>query len=297
MKKGKPMSDSQGPSFSWHKLVQEILATLKSLIKMLARLVYYLIDHLTRILLPLFRRIDRVLPQGNSQNKDQGSPFKRQVQEKVNSQLQPSLNPLKSFWHKLALPLQWGVVLGLLGLVFFLASPSYQGAASDNLLGLKAQSSQLAGQDHYQADNWEIDQDDVSVYHGPEEKEPADQALTTKDQDPAILDEKIAQYESKRARYPRRATRIKRSEEEKMTDSKLPQESIDTDSSNPGSEYPSQSSKSEESQVQAGQSYQVQAGDSLYRIAQDHGMTVDELTALNGMTRPVLMPGQRIKVK
>lgn len=82
-----------------------------------------------------------------------------------------------------------------------------------------------------------------------------------------------------------------------MTDSKLPQESIDTDSSNPGSEYPSQSSKSEESQVQAGQSYQVQAGDSLYRIAQDHGMTVDELTALNGMTRPVLMPGQRIKVK
>ncbi|MDK7294014.1 hypothetical protein QP487_11400, partial [Streptococcus pasteurianus] len=94
------MSDSQGPSFSWHKLVQEILATLKSLIKMLARLVYYLIDQLTRILLPLFRRIDRVLPQGNSQNKDQGSPFKRQVQEKVNSQLQPSLNPLKSFWHK-----------------------------------------------------------------------------------------------------------------------------------------------------------------------------------------------------
>ncbi|MDK6689232.1 MULTISPECIES: LysM peptidoglycan-binding domain-containing protein [Aerococcus] len=293
------MSDSQGPSFSWHKLVQEILATLKSLIKMLARLVYYLIDQLTRILLPLFRRIDRVLPHRNKQNKDQDSPFKHQVQEKVNSQLQPGLTPLKSFWQKLSLPLQWGVALGVLGLVFFLASPSYQGTASDNLLGLKAQSSQLTGQDHYQADNWEIDQDDVSVYHGPEEKEPADQALTTKDQDhaSAILDEKVAQYESKRARYPRRATKIKRSGEEKATDSKLAQESIEPDSSNAGSEYPSQSPKTEESQVQAGGSYQVQAGDSLYRIAQDHGMTVDELMDLNGMTRPALMPGQRIKVK
>ncbi|WP_195854484.1 LysM peptidoglycan-binding domain-containing protein [Aerococcus tenax] len=293
------MSDSQGPSFSWHKLVQEILATLKSLIKMLARLVYYLIDQLTRILLPLFRRIDRVLPHRNKQNKDQDSPFKRQVQEKVNSRLQPGLTPLKSFWQKLANPLQWGVALGILGLVFFLASPSYQGTTSDNPLNLKAQSSQLAGQDHYQADNWEIDQDDVSVYHGPEEKEPADQALTTKDQDyaPAILDEKVAQYESKRARYPRRAARIKRSGEEKATDSKLAQESIEPDSSNPSSDYPSQSPKAEESQVQAGGSYQVQDGDSLYRIAQDHGMTVDELMDLNGMTRPALMPGQRIKVK
>lgn len=293
------MSDSQGPNFSWRKLVQEIRATLKSLIKMLARLVYYLIDQLTRILLPLFKRIDRVPPHRNSQNKDQGSPFKRQVQEKVNSQLQPGLTPIKNFWQKLAKPLQWGVVLGLLGLVFFLASPSYQGAANDNLLGLKAQSSQLAGQDHYQADNWEIDQEDVSVYHGPEEKKPADQALRSKDQeqDPAILDEKIAQYESKRARYPRRAVRIKRSEEEKTTDSKLPRESIDPDSSNPSSDYPSQSSMSEESQVQTGDSYQVQAGDSFYRIAQAHGMTVDELMALNGMTRPALMPGQRIKVK
>ncbi len=54
---------------------------------------------------------------------------------------------------------------------------------------------------------------------------------------------------------------------------------------------------SEESQVQTGDSYQVQAGDSFYRIAQAHGMTVDELMALNGMTRPALMPGQRIKVK
>ncbi|WP_195853447.1 LysM peptidoglycan-binding domain-containing protein [Aerococcus urinae] len=288
------MSDSQGPNFSWHKLVQEILATLKSLIKMLARLVYYLIDQLPRILLPLFKRIAQALPHSNKQNKEQDSPFKRQVQEKVNSQLQPGLTPLKSFWQKLAKPLQWGVALGIFGLIFFLASPSYQGTTSDNPLNLKAQSSQLAGQDHYQADNWEIDQDDVSIYHGPEETEPADQALTTKeqDQDPAILDEKIAQYESKRARYPRRAARIKRPEEEKVADSKLPQETIDPDSSNSSSEYPS-----EESQVQNGDSYQVQAGDSLYRIAQDHGMTVDELMALNGMTRPALMPGQRIKIK
>ncbi|MHA6603047.1 LysM peptidoglycan-binding domain-containing protein [Aerococcus urinae] len=293
------MSHSQGPSFSWRKLVQEILATLKSLIKMLARLVYYLIDQLTRILLPLFKRIDQGLPHRNKQNTDQDSPFKHQVQEKVNSQLQPGLTPLKSFWQKLAKPLQWGVALGILGLVFFLASPSYQGTTSDNPLNLKAQSSQLAGQDHYQADNWEIAQDDVSVYHGPEDKEPADQALTTKDQDhaSAILDEKVAQYESKRARYPRRATKIKRSEEVKTTDSKLAQESIEPDNLNPGSEYPSQSPKTEESQVQAGGSYQVQAGDSLYRIAQDHGMTVDELMDLNGMTRPALMPGQRIKVK
>lgn len=43
--------------------------------------------------------------------------------------------------------------------------------------------------------------------------------------------------------------------------------------------------------------YIVKSGDSLYRIAQDHDMTVDELRSLNNLTDDVLRIGQRITVK
>lgn len=44
-------------------------------------------------------------------------------------------------------------------------------------------------------------------------------------------------------------------------------------------------------------SYTVKAGDNLYRIAVNHGMTLDELKALNGISDNSISIGQTLKVK
>ncbi len=44
------------------------------------------------------------------------------------------------------------------------------------------------------------------------------------------------------------------------------------------------------------QTYTVQKGDTLYRIARAHGLSVAELMRLNGLTSERIFPGQKLKV-
>src|SRR5699024_7513076 len=43
-------------------------------------------------------------------------------------------------------------------------------------------------------------------------------------------------------------------------------------------------------------SYSVKAGDGLYRIAVNHGMSLNQLKALNGLSSNLIHPGQVLKV-
>lgn len=53
----------------------------------------------------------------------------------------------------------------------------------------------------------------------------------------------------------------------------------------------------QQNQAGTGGSYVVQAGDNLYRIAVNNGMTTDELKALNGITGNEISVGQELKLK
>jgi LysM repeat protein len=67
--------------------------------------------------------------------------------------------------------------------------------------------------------------------------------------------------------------------------------------------YPSEAKKSGpqsiviEEETQQNTYYTVKSGDSLYRIAEQHNMTVDELKKLNGLTTNTIRIGQRLTVK
>ncbi len=67
--------------------------------------------------------------------------------------------------------------------------------------------------------------------------------------------------------------------------------------------YPSESNKNEqqslvvEKQAQRNTYYVVKSGDSLYKIAQEHDMTVDELKSLNNLTSNIIRVGQQLTVR
>jgi LysM domain/N-acetylmuramoyl-L-alanine amidase len=72
-----------------------------------------------------------------------------------------------------------------------------------------------------------------------------------------------------------------------------------------GPQKPPQPQKLPQPQPQAGQPaasaasdiYVVKAGDTLFAIATKHGMSVDELMKLNGLTGTLIHPGDKLKVK
>ena len=68
-------------------------------------------------------------------------------------------------------------------------------------------------------------------------------------------------------------------------------------SSQPASSSSSSRASSSSNSAAAG-SYTVKSGDNLYRIAVNHGMTLSEIQALNGMgSSTSITPGQTLKVK
>ncbi|MFT8410076.1 MAG: LysM domain-containing protein [Schleiferilactobacillus perolens] len=68
-------------------------------------------------------------------------------------------------------------------------------------------------------------------------------------------------------------------------------------SSAPQQQQSSAQQQSSSTQVAAGGSYTVKAGDNPYRIAVNHGMTLQELYALNPTAQNGIIPGMVLKVK
>jgi LysM repeat protein len=69
----------------------------------------------------------------------------------------------------------------------------------------------------------------------------------------------------------------------------MPSVSVETKSSNIKKEKQISQAK--------GQYHEVRAGDSLYRIAQKYGISVDELCRINNITKKhIIKPGQKLKL-
>jgi len=63
------------------------------------------------------------------------------------------------------------------------------------------------------------------------------------------------------------------------------------------SSKPTGTVKSQQASPAGGRYHEVRSGDSLYRIAQKYGISVDELCRINNITKKrVIQPGQRLKV-
>ncbi len=88
------------------------------------------------------------------------------------------------------------------------------------------------------------------------------------------------------------------SSSEKASSSSVVSSSSSAVSSAASSSSTSTASSSSSSSSTATSTYTVQSGDNLYRIAANHGMTLSEIQALNGMGSSITVtPGQVLKVK
>jgi LysM repeat protein len=106
-----------------------------------------------------------------------------------------------------------------------------------------------------------------------------------------------APSESKKSSSESEQSSVKSSSSSKKSpsssSSRASSSSVSTSSSSSAS-----SSSSSSSSSSASGSYTVKSGDNLYRIAVNHGMTLAEIQALNGMgSSTSVTPGQTLKVK
>lgn len=92
----------------------------------------------------------------------------------------------------------------------------------------------------------------------------------------------------------------KRRQEEQAREEQQAAESNETQEEAPAQpeqpEEPAQPEQPEQPAAQGG-TYTVQPGDTLYRIAVNHGKTVDELMAMNGLASPDISVGQVLQVE
>ncbi|WP_018658655.1 LysM peptidoglycan-binding domain-containing protein [Allofustis seminis] len=123
--------------------------------------------------------------------------------------------------------------------------------------------------------------------------EPNIEVVEKKDKEKKDKEKEEAEKEAKEKEEKEKAEKEKAEKEKKENQEEKPNNSQQAESA----PAPESESTQESAPAQTGGSYTVQPGDTLYRIAANHGTTVDHLMAINGLSSPDIVVGQVLTVE
>ncbi|MCZ0718114.1 LysM peptidoglycan-binding domain-containing protein [Aerococcus kribbianus] len=220
----------------------------------------------------------------------------QKIKNKISKWWQPVGGKIQSGWQQLSTPLKFlTAVLGVI-LLFLLTLPFGINGEEGNPLGLSAKEQSSQGKSSYSAVAIS-GEEKVTSEKGPFKAQVSSLAPEqVSDTTDGIKWPSVGDLESQ---YAEREGA--NSQNRSSTSSSQASESDSADQeSHSASEESSQApdlENQEESQSQGTETYTVQSGDNLYRIAINHGMTLEEIMALNGMSEPYISPGMTIRVE
>ena len=199
---------------------------------------------------------------------------------------------IKIWWQKSSLVSRFGIVIVIAAILILFVPRGIKGEKG-NLLGLTPNRIEQKNKDQYSA---EPINPDKHLHKESKVAKPTVDKLNPKDVKATADGFSVPSNDELESLY----------EEQKKEQKKHPSNSNSSNSSSDDSSSESQNRESADNNEGAhsegtsstdGETYTVQAGDNLYRIAANNGMTLDELMALNGMSEPYIAPGMTIRIQ
>lgn len=217
----------------------------------------------------------------------------------------PQWKKIISTWQSYSDPVRYVISATVVGIIILFMLPNEDINSEENPLGIKVADLEVRGTSAYSAEPTIAYSSVNSAASSSSATEVAASDIGPTKRESSIIPmaQQEAEYEAYFAslqesrRINGRPVSLPPINNMTSSNSSQSQSSTSTSRSQSSSSTSTSSSSSPAATAAESNNYTVRAGDNLYRIGVNHGLNLDEIMALNGMSVPEVTPGQIIRVR